>query len=158
MRRCGAEKHLIHFVKILFFVIVFVFQASLAWAGELDGKGLVCSSIKPSSSVWAHSATPAYGFYFNSGEVERYWVSKRASPVQILKEQGGNYRTEVDWIFWKDPLHQELTLNRKTLLLQSQDQTTLNARCEVKLTLESVLGHFQPVLDKVKEKLKGNKI
>ncbi len=72
---------------ILLAMFVYLLPLPNARAGELDGKGLICKLIDK-DNVFPQMAVPIYGFYFSKGMVERYWVSKRVTPVEPVKVQG----------------------------------------------------------------------
>jgi len=130
------------FLTIL--LITFFVTPVFAQEGELDGKGLGCTSIEDESG-------PNYYLFFK-GNVLAPSVSDK-TPLMIRYSTLGEYEADIKNIWWTGLL--DYQLDRKTLKLTLG--TSLVSDCQV-MTHEEIVAILQKQIEALKEEMKDNKI
>nr|BDD45950.1 hypothetical protein 14 [Alphaproteobacteria bacterium] len=89
-------------------IFVILFNPSVSWSSEVNGKGIVCSD-EPF----------AFGFYFKSQRVIEISIYRQNDRVGIYDSSISNeYQTDAEYIYWLDGAYK---LDRKTLRLTITD-------------------------------------
>ena len=106
---------------VALFLVCILFTSN-AFAGEIDGKGLICT-YKFKGKVSSYNAL------FNSGRVTRFWVIRRGLGVDWLKlnvtsKADSTYYTDEDYITW-GKTDWEYKVNRKTLDIELKTNSVL---------------------------------
>ena len=132
------------FLTIL--ILTFFVTPVFAEEGEVDGKGLECTSIENPLKY-----EPIY-YHFENGIVYRHYVSDR-TPLEIETKRLSKYITTVDFIKWAEwSLRHKL--DRKTLELTASTEFW---DCQVISPLEIEVA-LDKRIEELEEEMKDNKI
>tara|TARA_Y100001936_G_C15990035_1_gene621803 strand:- start:757 stop:1209 length:453 start_codon:yes stop_codon:yes gene_type:complete len=146
---------------ILISLVIFFAICSRSWAGEINGKGIICeknperNGIFPKIKIYYFSARKAYSVPFLEDSIN-----------PIMKIQADFYEISANEIsFYCNRFKFSLCkLDRKKLLLTLISKTDMNygkinATYQCKVTdWSGILEHHKPALERHKEEMKKNKI
>ena len=152
------------YILILLFSFIAVFTiSSKSWAGEIDGKGLICEKFNgKKNSNYPNINT----FYFDQ---EKAYVveffNSSTDPIKKIKVDK-SYHISAKEIHFKCTKYSSdfCGLNRQTLILTAEtdsevSQFEVQAKYQCKVTdWSGILEHYKPALEKHKEEMKKNKI
>ena len=86
-------------------LILFLCAPITSYAGEVDGKGIICQSENDK----------IYGYYFYKDQVKMFFFKGGTSELELV----GVYKTDELSIHWRDAVG-SYSLNRKTLELDKE--------------------------------------
>ena len=135
-------------MKPLFLFLVFIVGIPIAHAGELDGKGLICSAKKQKSFE--------LGIIFKNEGVETLGVYDRI-PLKITRTKGTKLEvyTKKIWFFIRSLLY---TIDREELTLHvGSDQKYGWYDCKVS-SPDQVIKFMNERIDVLKASMKTNKL
>jgi len=148
---------------ILISLVIFFAISSRSWAGELDGKGLICE--KNYEKVENNYSKTKIYYFENSETYSVIFMDNSIDPIKKRRTDKSYYISAATIYFYCSSYKFSLCgLDRKTLLLTFRsdmeiDYGEIKAKYQCEITdWSGILEHYKPALEKHKEEMKKNKI